>query len=79
MDTFAQSAGYFGTALQQAVYFERYSRYNYTLGRRETWAETVDRAVDYLRELSQNKLPETDYEFIRDSILHLRAMPSMRM
>lgn len=79
MDPFAESAEHFETLLQQVVFFEHYSRYDYTKGRREAWIETVDRAVAYLRELSQNKLSDEDYAFIRRMILELKAMPSMRL
>lgn len=78
-DAFADAAQYFPTEAQQFMFFDKYSKYNYDLGRRETWIETVDRSVDFLRELSENKLPDSDYERIRDGILNMRAMPSMRM
>lgn len=79
VDPFAASAQYFGTPLQQTVFFEHYSRFSYELGRRETWVETVGRAVAYLRELSRNLLSPEDYDFLRTSILNLRALPSMRL
>lgn len=75
---FADAAQYFPTDAQQFMYFDKYARYNYDLGRRETWIETVDRTVDFLRELSQNKLDDAVYDRIRDGILNMRAMPSMR-
>lgn len=77
-EAFADAAQYFPTDAQQFMFFDKYSRYNYDLGRRETWIETVDRNVDFLRELSQNKLDDTVYERIRDGILNMKAMPSMR-
>lgn len=74
-----ESAQFFPTALQQFQFFDKYSRFNYDLGRRETWVETVDRAVDYLRELSQNRLSHYVYERIAQSIREMRVMPSMRL
>lgn len=79
VNPFEASAQYFPTVLQQVVYTEKYSRWNYELGRREAWTETVERASLFLRELSGNRLPAHDYAFIEQSILNLRAMPSMRL
>lgn len=79
MNPFEESKKYFKTPLQEFVFYDKYSRYNYDLGRRETWVETVDRAVDFLRELSDNKLDADDYDRIRDGILTMKVMPSMRL
>lgn len=76
---FEESKQYFPTTLQQFQYFDKYARFNYDLGRRETWIETVDRAVDYLYELAGSRLPRETYERIRRSILEMRSMPSMRL
>jgi intein/homing endonuclease len=77
--SFAESSVYFPTALQKFQFFDKYSRFNYELGRRETWIETVDRSVDYLYELAGSRLPAETYERIRRGILEMRAMPSMRL
>ncbi len=76
---FAQSEKYFPTPLQKFQFFDKYSRFDYDLGRRETWIETVDRSVSFLRELSENKLDTPTYERIRSAILEMRSMPSMRL
>lgn len=73
------SAAYFPTELQQVVFMEKYSRWDWNLMRRETWVEAVDRSVNFLRELSRNQLSPEDYEFVRQRILNLEAMPSMRL
>ena len=39
---FAASDAYFPTPLQKFQFFDKYSRFNYELGRRETWIETGD-------------------------------------
>jgi ribonucleoside-diphosphate reductase alpha chain len=78
-EAFAESDRYFPTPLQKFQFYDKYSRFNYDLGRRETWIETVDRAVDYLRELSQSRLQPETYERIRRGMLEMRAMPSMRL
>lgn len=77
--SFADAAQYFPTDLQQFMFFDKYSRYNYDLGRRETWIETVERTEGFLRELSQNKLDESIYTGIYNAILRMDAMPSMRL
>lgn len=76
---FAESDSYFPTQLQKFQFYDKYSRFNYDLGRRETWIETVDRAVDYLAELSQNRLPAETYARLRQAILQMQTMPSMRL
>src|SRR4051812_22944728 len=76
---FSASDQYFPTALQKFQFFDKYSRFNYEIGRRETWIETVGRAVDYLYELAGDRLPSETYERLRRGILEMKAMPSMRL
>ncbi len=76
---FAESDQYFPMALQKFQFFDKYSRFNYDLGRRETWVETVDRTVSFLHELAGSRLPVETYERVRRAILEMRSMPSMRM
>lgn len=78
-ERFAQASEYFPTPLQQFQFYDKYSRFNYEYGRRETWIETVNRSVDYLHELSDGRLAADSYERIRRGILEMRAMPSMRL
>ena len=47
---FDESDAFFPTPIQKFQFFDKYSRFNYNLGRRETWIETVDRSVDFLHE-----------------------------
>ncbi|MCA9923270.1 MAG: hypothetical protein KC421_12900, partial [Anaerolineales bacterium] len=76
---FSESDPYFPTQLQKFQFYDKYSRFNYELGRRETWLETVNRATDYLKELSDYRLPTDVYERIRQGILEMKVMPSMRL
>lgn len=76
---FAASDQYFPTQLQKFQFYDKYSRFNYELGRRETWVETVHRAVDYLKELSEYRLPSETYARVHQAILDMHAMPSMRL
>jgi ribonucleoside-triphosphate reductase (thioredoxin) len=76
---FAESDRYFPTQLQKFQFYDKYARFSYQHGRRETWIETVDRAVDYLRELSDYRLQPLTYQRIRHAILEMKVMPSMRL
>jgi ribonucleoside-diphosphate reductase alpha chain len=76
---FAESDKYFPSQLQKFQFYDKYSRFNYDLGRRETWIETVDRSVEFLKELSEYRLPAETYERIRQGILEMKVMPSMRL
>jgi len=67
-EAFAGSDRYFPTQLQKFQFYDKYSRFNYELGRRETWIETVTRALDYLHELSEGRLPVETYERVRRGI-----------
>jgi ribonucleoside-diphosphate reductase alpha chain len=78
-EAFDASAKHFPSQLQQFQFYDKYSRFNYDLGRRETWIETVDRAVEYLKELSEYRLPYETYDRIRNGILNMKVMPSMRL
>lgn len=68
---------------QSIIHLSRYSRYQASLKRRETWVETVDRLMDYLTTKvdsildSYNVYPELDT--LRAAILNLEVMPSMRL
>ncbi|MBI3954550.1 recombinase [Candidatus Collierbacteria bacterium] len=76
---FSESDRYFSTQLQKFQFFDKYSRFNYQLGRRETWVETVNRSVDFLKEISESRLPANYYERIRRGILEMKCAPSMRL
>jgi hypothetical protein len=83
---FDEAATYFPTALQQFQFFDKYSRFNYALGRRETWVETVDRAVDFLVELTEATTGQRRGEVVewlrgdgREMMLRMEALPSMRL
>jgi ribonucleoside-diphosphate reductase alpha chain len=76
---FDVSDKYFPTQLQKFQFYDKYSRFNYELGRRETWVETIDRAVSYLKELSEYRLPPAMYNRVRDFMLNMKAMTSMRL
>ena len=78
-EAFAASDQYFPTPLQRFQFFDKYSRFNYELGRRETWIETVDRSIDFMHELAGDRLAAETYQRLRKGILEMRVMPSMRL
>jgi ribonucleoside-triphosphate reductase (thioredoxin) len=61
---------------QQFILISRYARYRDDLGRRETFEEVVDRYIDYFK--SKNKTRKIPWEELRQAILNLEVMPSMR-
>jgi ribonucleoside-triphosphate reductase (thioredoxin) len=76
---FDQSAEYFPSFERLLQFYDKYSRFNYELGRRETWVETVDRSVNFLQELSGDILEPWVVEDLRNAILNMEIMPSMRL
>ena len=75
----SDSQKYFRNALGEFVYYRSYSRWIDTEGRRETWIETVDRYMGFMKENVGNKLKDSEYKEIREAILSHQAMPSMRL
>jgi hypothetical protein len=65
--------------IQEFQFYDKYSRWNYELGRRENWEEAVTRASNFLKELSENKLPESDYKRIHEAMLNMESFSSMRL
>ena len=69
---------------QAVIHRSRYARYNPELGRRETWEETIDRYINFFKDhisntLGKKKVASTlEWEAIREAILNLDVMPSMR-
>lgn len=62
---------------QDTIAMSRYARYLPEKKRRETWTETVDRLIEYLR--SKHPGFEKSYSELRQAILKLEVMPSMRL
>ena len=71
------------TDYQSFIHQSRYSRFLDDYGRRETWEETVDRYMtNVVNPVLENSVPffeaRTTTNEIRDAILNLEVMPSMR-
>jgi ribonucleoside-diphosphate reductase alpha chain len=74
-----ESAQYFkDNPLGEFVYLRTYARWIEGEQRRETWVETVDRYVNFMRENLGKKLTDAEYAEVREAILKQEVMPSMR-
>ena len=65
----------------QFIALSRYARWLDDKGRRETWEETVDRYVGFFEKRFESKgitITKKDYTRLREAILNLEVMPSMR-
>ena len=76
------SNNYFPTEYQSFIHLSRYSRWLPEHNRRETWVETVDRYFNFfdehLRDNNKFNLDKKTREELRDAVLNLEVMPSMR-
>ncbi len=75
----SDSKRYFRNPLGEFVYYRTYSKWIPEEGRRETWIETVDRYLSFMKENLGTKLKEVEYAEVREAILKQEAMPSMRL
>lgn len=73
------SKQYFRNNLSEFVYLRTYARWIEKENRRETWIETVDRYINFMKENLGEKLTNAEYSEVREAILNHEAMPSMRL
>ena len=70
------------TTYQEYIHLSRYARWDYDLGRRETWDETVERYFNFfsewLEEKHEYKLENGERIELENSVKELNVMPSMR-
>ena len=66
------------TQYQHYIHLSRYARFLTEEGRRETWDETVDRYITFFRNIYGKKLDNKLWTDLRNGILDLEVMPSMR-
>ena len=70
------------TPYQEYIHLSRYSRFDYEKNRRETWEETVDRYFNFFKEhlfeVSEFKPTPQIVTTLKNAILNLEIMPSMR-
>ena len=61
------------------IHLSRYSRFLEAKGRRETWAETVDRLIGFWKgEVSNNVITDEEFQQLTDAVYNREVMPSMR-
>ena len=60
------------------IHLSKYSRWNDTLGRRESWDETVDRWWSWLTTQALNNGLESVPSFVKTMVRNREVMPSMR-
>ncbi len=65
--------------LGEFVYLRTYAKWIESEQRRETWIETVDRYVGFMKENLGEKLTKREYGEVREAILKQEIMPSMRL
>lgn len=75
----AGSKKYFSNQLSEFIYYSMYSRWQEEKGRREAWSETIDRYMDFMKENLGKKLSPKEYSEVRDYMLEMKAMGSMRL
>lgn len=76
---FDQSSSYFVGPYEEFIFYRTYSKWQDSLGRRETWIETTDRFMEYMKENLGKRFSEKDFEEVREGILRQEVCPSMRL
>ncbi|MBI5733864.1 MAG: ribonucleoside-triphosphate reductase [Candidatus Kerfeldbacteria bacterium] len=74
-----ESKKYFRNTLAEYVYYSTYAKWLPAAGRRETWVETIQRYLDFMKENLGAKLQESEYEEIKQAMLKMEALGSMRL
>ncbi len=76
---FDESSSYFVSSYEEFIFYRTYSKWQDNLGRRETWIETIDRFMAYMKENLGNKLSAKDFSELKEGILNQEICPSMRL
>ena len=76
---FDESSSYFVSSYEEFIFYRTYSKWQDSLGRRETWIETIDRFMAYMKQNLGNKMSVKDYADVREGILKQEICPSMRL
>ncbi len=74
-----ESKKYFRNPFSEFVYYRSYSKWIEEESRRETWIETVDRYINFMKGKLGKLLKDSEYEEVRMTILRQESMPSMRL
>ncbi|MFA6585751.1 MAG: ATP cone domain-containing protein [Candidatus Paceibacterota bacterium] len=76
---FDESSSYFVSSYEEFIFYRTYSKWQDGLGRRETWIETIDRFMAYMKENLGNKMSLKDFSEVKEAILKQDVCPSMRL
>ncbi len=68
----------FNNDASEFVYTRTYSRWIDNVNRRETWEETVNRYINFIKEERGSAIPPKVLRKMQQKILNLEVMPSMR-
>jgi ribonucleoside-triphosphate reductase len=74
-----ESSKYFSNPYSEFIFYRSYSRWNEQEGRRETWIESVNRYFDFMKENLGGKLKEAEYNELKEAVLTMQIVPSMRL
>ncbi|MEK7071356.1 MAG: ATP cone domain-containing protein [Patescibacteria group bacterium] len=74
-----ESSKYFSSSYSEYIFYQMYSRWIPESNRRETWVETIDRYMDYMKENLGKKLSDKEYAEVKQAILKQDICPSMRL
>jgi ribonucleoside-diphosphate reductase alpha chain len=75
----SDSKKYFKNQLGEFVYYRTYSKWIEEETRRETWIETVERYLDFMKKNVGKLVKDEEYNELREAILNQEVMPSMRL
>ena len=76
---FKESSKYFSGPYNEFIFYRTYSRWVPELNRRETWVETIDRFMSFMKENLGGKLSEKEYKDVREGMLNQDICSSMRL
>lgn len=76
---FDDSSSFFVSSYEEFIFYRTYSKWQDNLGRRETWVETIDRFMAYMKENLGKKISDKDAVEVREAILKQEICPSMRL
>lgn len=74
-----KSKRYFRNVLAEFIYYRTYSRWIEEEQRRETWIETVERYMSFMKENLKDRLSDSEYQKVKEAILNQQVMPAMRL
>lgn len=74
-----ESSKYFRTSYSEYIFYQMYARWIPEIGRRETWIESVDRFMGFMKENLGDKIKPKEYDMVREGILNQDVCPSMRL